>query len=331
MNTVVKRILTSIGISIVIYFGLASVLILAGVPRQQPENDGDENLSFEELYIDYEAIPDLQNYTARDGVELDYRYYPAGSTGRVLILLHGSAWHSQYFLRLGDYISSEDLAHVYTPDLRGHGETPVRRGDVDYIDQYEDDLADLIEMIRKDHPDATIIVGGHSSGGGLALRFAGSQYGDTADAYVLLAPFLKHNAPTARKDAGGWAVPYNGRIAGLSMLNNLGIRTFNHLDVIRFNMPVEARDGTETLAYTFRLNTAYHSENYRKDLAAITQPLLVLIGTEDEAFLPEQYGPTVKKYNPGARVELLPGVNHNGIVVGEDVQPVLAEWLRNLE
>jgi non-heme chloroperoxidase len=249
----------------------------------------------------------------------------------VLILLHGSGWHSQYFLQLGEYLSSQDLAHVYTPDLRGHGESPIRRGDVDYIGQYEDDLDDFISMVRENHPQETLIMGGHSSGGGLALRFGGSQYGGRVDAYVLLAPFLKHNAPTARKAAGGWAVPYNGRIAGLTMLNNLGIRAFNHLEVIRFNMPAEARDGTETLAYSFRLNTAYHPEKYQKDLAAITQPLLVLIGTEDEAFLPDQYEPTVTKHNPTAQVELLPGVNHNGIVVGEEVQPILAAWLQDLE
>ncbi len=331
MNKILTRILTSLGIGVVIYFGLAAGLTVAGVPGQAPETNEDSGLSFQELYIDYENLPDLQSYTARDGTALDYRYYPAGSADKVLILLHGSGWHSQYFLRLGEALSSQNLAHVYTPDLRGHGVSPNRRGDVDYIDQYEDDIADFIEVVRTDHPTETLIIGGHSSGGGLALRFGGSQYGDQADAYVLLAPFLKHNAPTARKDAGGWAVPYNGRIAGLSMLNNLGIRAFNHLEVIRFNMPEEARDGTETLAYTFRLNTAFHPETYKKDLAAITQPLLVLIGTEDEAFLPDQYEPTVTRHNPSAQVDLIPGVNHNGIVVGDEVQPLLSAWLEGLD
>jgi alpha-beta hydrolase superfamily lysophospholipase len=320
-----------LGIGIVIYFSLAAVLVLVGVPRGGVENEDENGLSFEELFIDYTDLPNLQSYTARDGAQLNYRYYPADTADRVLILLHGSGWHSQYFLNLADTLSSQNIAHIYTPDLRGHGENPIRRGDVDYIDQYEDDLADFIRVIRTDHPNKSLIMGGHSSGGGLALRFGGSQYGNQVDAYLLLAPFLKHNAPTARKDSGGWAVPFNGRIAGLSMLNNIGIRVFNHLEVIRFNMPIEARDGTETLSYTYRLNTAYHPENYKKDLAAIQQPLLVLIGTADEAFLPEQYEPTVTKHNPAAQVELLPGVNHNGIVVGDDVQPIVSAWLQSLD
>ena len=50
--------------------------------------------------------------------------------GEVLVLLHGSGWHSKYLFPLAKYISSENLAHVYTPDLRGHGINPIKRGDI---------------------------------------------------------------------------------------------------------------------------------------------------------------------------------------------------------
>lgn len=173
-------------------------------------------------------------------------------------------------------------------------------------------------------------MGGHSSGGGLALHFGGSQYSQQADAYMLMSPFLKYNAPTARKESD-WVVPYNNRIAGIVMLKNIGIKALNHMEVIRFNMPEEARDGTETLAYTYRLNTAYAPKNYKKALANITQPLLVLVGADDEVFLPDQYPPTVSKYNPAARVELIPCVTHQCIVVGEDAWPFLDEWLQNIK
>ncbi|MBT7716490.1 MAG: alpha/beta hydrolase, partial [Deltaproteobacteria bacterium] len=179
-------------ISAVIYFGIAAVFILIGKRKKPTLDEG--GLAFNELFLDYTNVPQLKTFTARDGKPLAYRHYPAQSD-RVLILLHGSGWHSRYFLPLAESISAEDLAQVYTPDLRGHGSTPERRGDVDYIGQLEDDLADLIAIIRKDNPNAMLIVGGHSSGGGLAVRFAGSQYGKQADAYVLLSPYLKYNAP----------------------------------------------------------------------------------------------------------------------------------------
>jgi Lysophospholipase len=327
MKEIFLVILKFLLISVVIYFGIAAGLILGDKPKKlTPDESGP---AFEELFIDYTNLPQLKTFAARDGKQLAYRHYPAQSN-KVIILLHGSGWHSQYFLPLAEFISSEGLAQVYTPDLRGHGRTPERRGDVDYIGQLEDDLADLIAMIRKDNPNAMLIVGGHSSGGGLAIRFAGSRYGQQADAYLLLTPYLTYKGPTIRPNSGGWARPYTRRIAGLVMLNNVGIRWFNDLTVIQFNMPEEARDGTETLSYSYRLNTAYAPRNYKKDLSAITQPLLVVAGTADESFIVEQYEPVISQYTE-VQVRLLQGVTHMGVVVGAEVRPVIKEWLEGLD
>ncbi len=318
-----KSILISAFISIAIYFGIAAVLILSGIP--DPPAQDESSLRFEELFIDYEGLPDLHRYEARDGAQLSYRHYPSESN-TVLILLHGAGYHSRYLMPLAQFISSEGLAHVYTPDLRGHGPAPTRRGDIDYIGQYEDDIADLIAVVRDRHPDAALIVGGHSSGGGLTIRFAGSRYGRQADAYLLLTPYLKYNAPTMRPQSGGWAQPFTKRIIGLVLLNNVGIRSFNHLPVIRFNTPEEARDGTETLSYTYRLNTAYAPKNYKKGLKAITQPILVVAGTADEVSYADQFEPVISQYTD-AQVELLAGVTHMGVVVGSETRPVIKKWL----
>lgn len=311
----------------VIYFAIAAVLIITGKPKKiTPEQGG---LDFKELFVDYKSVPQLKTFAARDGTQLAYRHYPAQSD-KVIILLHGSGSHSRYLLPLAEFISSEGLAQVYTPDLRGHGSTPKRRGDVDYVGQLDDDLADFITMIRRDNPKAMIIVGGHSSGGGLAIRFAGSKYGRQADAYMLLSPYLRYNAPTIRPNSGGWAQPYTRRIIGLILLNNVGIRWFNGLTVIDFSMPKKARDGTETLSYTYRLNTSYAPNDYKKDLRAITQPLLVVVGSADEAFYADQFEPVISQLTKG-RVKLLPGVTHMGAVVSPKVRPVVKEWLKGLE
>ncbi len=322
-----SRISIFIIISIMNYFIIASVLILIGNSKK-PFSD-QKRLSFNELFIDYSALPKLQNYTARDGTLLSYRHYPAESD-KTLILLHGSGWHSQYFLPLAGFIASQGIARVYTPDLRGHGRSPKRRGDVDYIGQLEDDLADLITVIKKENPNSMMIVGGHSSGGGLAIRFAGSRYGQQADAYLLLAPWLKYNAPTRRPEKGRWARPYTLRIIGLSMLNNVGVRFFNNLPVITFNIPKEARDGTETLFYSYRLNNSYAPRNYKKDLSAITQPLFLVAGTEDKVFYADKYEPVISQYTD-VRVKLLQGVSHMGVVASSKVRPVIGEWLNNLD
>jgi len=326
MTEIVLKIFHFILTSAVIFFLIAFAALLLG--RRQKPTPGQRALDFGELFVDYSGAPELQSFTARDGTPLAYRHYPADSD-KVVILFHGSGYHSRYLMPLAGFISSEGLAHVYTPDLRGHGVTPGRRGDVDYINQMEDDAADLIDLVRKDHPSATLIVGGHSSGGGMAVRFAGSQYGKRADAYLLLTPFLKYNAPTTRPNSGGWASPYVGRFMGLSMLNAMGIRSLNDMKVLEFNMPQEARDGTETLSYSFRLNTAYSPGNYKKDLGAITQPLLVIVGTEDQAFFAGKFKSVICQYT-NAEVRLIEGLTHFGVVIRPEVRPVIKEWLEGL-
>lgn len=326
ISTLLKFVFIFAAISSVIYFGIAIVCILMGKPsKPEPAQCG---LTFDELFIDYSSIPKLKRFTARDGTQLAYRHYPAASN-KILILVHGTAWHSRYFLPLARFISSEGLAQVYTPDMRGHGTNPKRRGDIDYIGQLEDDLADFITFIRKDNPNAMLIMGGHSGGGGMVLRFAGSQYGSQADAYVLLSPFLKYNAPTTRENSGGFARPYLGRIIGLVMLNNARIRWFNYLTAIEYNMAEKARDGTETLHYSYRLMVSTAPLDYRKSLKAIKVPFLVVAGTKDKSMIYCQYEPVISQYTE-VRVVLLQGVTHFGVVVGPEVRPIIRDWLEGL-
>ena len=328
MKKVLLKIVPFILISFVVYLSIATVLIIVdGKPKEVISKP--TALAFNELKIDYTGLPPLDSYLCRDGTELNYRYYPA-QTNKVLVLLHGSGWHSKYFLPLAKYISSENLAQVYTPDLRGHGISPIKRGDINYINQLEDDLADFVSIIKKEHPNSTLIMGGHSSGGGLAIRFAGSQYNKSVDAYMLLSPYLEHDAPTFRLDAG-WASVHIPRIVGLSMLNSVGISGFNYLDVIDFNMPQASRDGTETLSYSYRLNTGYAPRNYKNDLRAMTQKCLVVVGKSDEVFVAEAFEPEMSKYKKDVNVRLIDGVTHMGVVVGEKARPIIKEWVAGLQ
>jgi len=207
----------------------------------------------------------------------------------------------------------------------------IKRGDIKYINQLEDDINDLVLFIKKKHPTSKIIIGGHSSGGGLAVRYAGSQYGKEADAYLLLSPYLKYNSPTTKVNSGGWASPHSPRLAGLSMLNNIGIRFFNYLNIIDFNMPLEYRDGTETLSYSYRLNTGFTPRNYIKDLSSMGQKLLVVAGTADESLNAEKFFPVISKYKPDVKVQILENVTHMGIVTETEISTIVNEWLADID
>ncbi len=76
--------------------------------------------------------------------------------------------------------------------------------------------------------------------------------------------------------AGGWANIHLLKLLFCLFLNTLGISWFNHLTVISFNKPKEECDGTETLTYSFRLNTSYHPRHpYQADIRSIEKKALV--------------------------------------------------------
>ncbi len=317
----------NIVISVIIYLSIAFVLVIVNGKKKNLDSM-ESDLKFDELNIDYSNLNDLVKYSCRDGEMLEYREYKSQAQD-ILILIHGSGWHSQYFFGISNYLSENKVAKVFTPNLRGHGINPILRGDVRYINQLEDDIADFIEFVKKENPEYKIILGGHSSGGGMVIRFGGSKYSEMVDAYILLSPFLKYNAPTMKSESGGWAYARMPRIIGLSMLNNVYINALNHLPVIDFNMPKDYRDGTETLSYSYRLNTGYAPRNYKKDLAKMKQKMLVVAGTLDESFEATKFQEVMSDFKSDIDFEILPGVSHMGVVVGEEIKTVLSDWLKS--
>ncbi|MGH0029734.1 MAG: alpha/beta hydrolase [Myxococcota bacterium] len=305
--------------------------LLGGCAEPPPAAEDGEGepvgLRFEALpAVDPADVAPLEVYPARDGAELPVRHYPSDAD-TTLLLVHGSGYHGRYLAPLGRRLAAAGAARVYTPDLRGHGASPARRGDCDYVDQLADDLADLAAWVRERHPGTRVVVGGHSSGGGLAVRFAGGPDRDQADGYLLLAPYLGHDAPTTRENSGGWARPRLPVIVGLSILNGFGVTALNGTTAITFDMPEAVRDGTETLAYSYRLNTGYAPRDYPRDLADLDAPLLALIGADDEAFRADRLAPALQAVVPDARVETLPGVAHLDLPAAPATAERVIDWL----
>lgn len=310
---IVRRIMNSIAISLAIYFAIALGLVFSQSPVVLSGAGGLEFASTAGGAL--EASVPLTPYTTRDGSVLMQRDYGRSEQDApLLILLHGSGWHGLQFDALALQLST--VAHVVVPDLRGHGPDPMVRGDVGYLGQLEDDVADLIALHRVD--GQKVVLAGHSSGGGLVVRFAGGDSGNLIDGAVLLAPFLKYNAPTTRPNSGGWAQPLTRRIIGLSMLNALNVRLLNDKIVIQFNFPSRVLTGplgdTATTAYSYRLNTSFAPRSdYLADVAALPRFLLIA-GSEDEAFVAEGYQPLMSAVTDRGRYLLVQGASHLAVV-----------------
>ena len=323
-----------------IYILIALVLIIVSQPVADNEVGGENSrgLDFSGTHDqDLSQLAKLQSLNIAGASPVSFRFYQnQGSSKRLIVLIHGSGWHSMQYAGMANYLIENDLGHVVTPDLRGHGINPERRGDIDYVGQLEDDIAAVIVDLKSKHDVSQVVIMGHSSGGGLAIRLAGGKYGNIADGWVLFAPFIKHDAPTARPDAGGWAYPLLGRIIGLSMLNNIGITWFNNLTAIQFNMPQFVREGefghTATLAYSFRLNTSYAPRSeYTKDLAQMTKPMLLLAGNKDEAFQYDAYESTLSPHVHDGEYHILDNLGHIDLVSDKRTYQKLANWIEKLK
>ncbi|MGP4070792.1 alpha/beta hydrolase [Halobacillus sp. B29] len=310
----------------VIYLGIGYGLSLFSTVEKPSGQE--ECIAFDKLRNNEQnlSVPSLEGYQTRDGTDQYYRYYES-EADKVVILVHGSGYHSKYLASLANYLSGEGVATVYTPDLRGHGPNTENRGDIDYIGQIEEDLNDLISLVVDRHPDSSIIVGGHSSGGGAVIRMAGgSSHHEAVDGYLLLAPYIHHDAPTNAEDSN-WANVNLQRMIGLSMLNQIGITHMNHLDAISFNMPNDVRDNTETLAYSYRLQISMHPrDEYEEDIESMDNRVFVLIGREDQTFQANQYE-EVFHNNENAKIRMMEDATHFGVVLDEKAHRIIAEWL----
>jgi pimeloyl-ACP methyl ester carboxylesterase len=327
-STIILIVLRFAAISAMIYLLIAFGLILSQGPRESVSGQTID-FSGQSETANLEPAP-LETYQSRDGTTLGYRHYNGSSADApLLIFLHGSGWHGGAYDGLARSIAQMSGAEVALPDLRGHGPDPRTRGDIAHIGQFEDDIADLVSTLRK--PGQTLVLGGHSSGGGLVIRYAGGQYGPALDGAVLMAPFLKYNAPTTRPNSGGWARPLTRRIIGLSMLNAVGFTALNGLTAIQFNFPAEVLAGPEgktaTASYSYRLNTGYAPRSdYLADIAALPSFLLIA-GAEDESFIASGYEPLISEVNPDGQYHLLAGQSHLGIIADHRVPELITDYL----
>lgn len=270
-------------------------------------------------------LPPLKSYVAKDGARLGFRFYDSVNKDKAIILLHGSSSHGEYLHELAQYLSLQGVGQVYVPNLRGHYGSGGKRGDCAYVGQLEDDLYDFINLF--DLQNKKVYIAGHSSGGGLAIRYSGGPYGDEIAGYILISPAIPR-APTMRQGtAGGWATVSLLKMVALSFLNTIGITYFNHLHVIRFNKPQAYCDGRETLSYSYNLYSSYHPRQpYDRDIESLRGRFLLITGSRDEANDHRRFAEVMR--NPSA-VKVIEGARHLDIVQNPSMMEMAANWIKN--
>jgi pimeloyl-ACP methyl ester carboxylesterase len=313
-----KRLLIWLGVGVAALIALPFVVIACMLifgTAKVPEPLTSVTAPFSEM--DFSRIPAIERYRARDGAMLSYRYYPAAGK-QVAVLIHGSAGSSGNMHAMAQALQATGVA-VYAPDLRGHGANQPH-GDVAYTGQLDDDMADFLEAVKPKQPQAEWTLVGFSSGGGFALRVAGGALKNSFDRYVLLSPFLSYDAPTVRHSEGNavgksrqaWSTTSLGRIIGLVALDAAGYHGLDGLPVIYFAVPKDVPSVTSSYSWRMQLSFQPH-DDFRADIRAVSKPMQVFVGANDELFVPEKFQEVFGGVRKDIPVTILPGLGHSDL------------------
>jgi pimeloyl-ACP methyl ester carboxylesterase len=261
--------------------------------------------------VDFRDLPPVQTYRARDGTQLGYRAYDGGGE-QVVVLIHGSSDDGSGMHPLAKALRQAG-ASVYVPVLRGHRGSG-RSGDIDYIGQLEDDLADFVAVLRPVHPAASYSLIGFSSGGGFVLRVIAGPDQKMFDRFIMISPALPKGAPTIRPGTGGWVSLAMPRIIALAMLNRVGVDWFNGLPIVALATSPSAPNLTSI--YSFRLAVDFGApRDYLTALRRSIKPTALLVGGADEFMYPERYAPLLQPVRPDLAIAVVPGIGHVGMTV----------------
>jgi pimeloyl-ACP methyl ester carboxylesterase len=330
-KNIVRKLFIAAGVLVLIWCGAAMAMVLWPVPKfAHPFTASTPDATQAAAPVRSANIGESVKFHMRDGDVLRGREF--GSNALVtIIFLHGVMSSSDEYLETCSQLHSLTGARVIALDLRGHGRSDGIPGDIHYIGQYEDDVADVLTLVHQEQPAGRIILAGHSMGGGIVMRYADLHLKPAADGYMLFAPHLGIKSPTMRMEPapgpGSVSEPLMKldlpRVLGLVMMNAIGVRWFNSLDTLFFNVP----PSFPIHAYSFRAMASMTPDNHVAALTADSKPLLVIVGSNDEAFYADRFSSVVSIHQNGKTV-LISGPTHDGIVHSGAALSVAADWIR---
>lgn len=211
--------------------------------------------------------------------ELFYRVIePETDPIGTVLVVHGYGEHSGRHMRFMQRLASSGW-RVMAFDLRGHGQSEGLRGFILRAGHCVRDIDTFVKKIRHDDPDTPLVLFGHSFGGALVMRYAGT-YDSNIQGVVTSAMYLKNAeiVPPLQLAAARIidfllpAVPIRSLEAKYISRNQEVVSEYEN-DPLVYNGNIRVRTGLEILA------------NYkiiRSVAANITVPAFLFHGTADK-------------------------------------------------
>jgi non-heme chloroperoxidase len=268
--------------------------------------------------------------TAKDGTQLFAR---AWGEGPPIVFAHGWACNSEIWQPELALLAERGFTAI-AYDRRGHGRSDDPGRGYDY-DTMADDLAAVLAHFGA--TEATLV--GHSMGNGEIVRYLTRHGTGRVARVVMVAPSLPYPMTTDDNPEGGTTPEMleamRGTIIG-DMADWLG----------QVAPPAFGPDvGPERIAQTVRMmlqcnlkaaietNRANVTTDFRRELAALATPILVLQGDADFQAPLETTGRRVAAIAPDARLKVYPGGLHTIVAshageIAADIMAFVAETTR---
>ena len=259
---------------------------------------------------------------ARDGSQLQERHWPAvGEVRAFVLLIHGLGEHSGRYERAGTILAATGL-DVVGLDLRGFGGSAGRRGHVDSMDTWLDDVKERLGARRTDARGRPVVLIGHSVGGLVCLAYAESDR-PQADLLVLSAPALAADLP-AWKEA---LVKILGRVVPtLAVKNGFDGEVLSRDPAVGVDYVADPLNVHSTTTGLGRVLLDAQGRAIR-DVGRLHTPTLVIHGGDDR--LVPTASSEVLDAVPGVERRVYPGLRHETLnePEGPQVAADIAVWI----
>jgi non-heme chloroperoxidase len=262
----------------------------------------------------------MNTFTAKDGTQIFYKDW---GKGPVITFSHGwplssDAWDAQ-MLFLG-----QQGYRVVAHDRRGNGRSG-QTWEGNNMDQYADDLAELIE-----HLDLTeITMVGHSTGGGEVARYIG-RHGEKRVKKVVLIGAVPPLMLKTEKNPGGLPMSVFDEIrAGVRNDRSEFFKDLS-LPFYGYNKPgAKISEGVReefwllgmqsSIVASYDCIKAFSETDQTEDLKTITVPALILHGDADQIVPIDDSARLSVKLIKNARLEVIPGAPHGMCTTHADI------------
>ncbi|PHM70609.1 alpha/beta hydrolase [Xenorhabdus kozodoii] len=242
-------------------------------------------------------------FIMRDEYRISYRCYSYSQPQAILLLLPGFGLSGEDYVSCCQHLVKSSAAIVYSPGLRGLGDSQCKPGDVDYIGQLQDDLSDMIETILSNHPGIPLVLAAHSGSSSLAISYLASKPTSPVAALYLVAPvffghmeYYRHIKPAyhfihygryhrkpCEHPTSKFEVRQQFRYSLLRHSIGATLKPLQKIRVLRVRRDAEQ----PWRSYSYRFLQSYCCHHLEKTLEHLTLPVYVMAGYEDEVMLPD--------------------------------------------